>query len=196
MNLLTRSDLLSLERYAIERADFRARVIAHKKSRTVALGGHVSLLFEDRLTVQYQVQEMLRIERIFEAAGIQDELDAYNPLDPRRQQPEGNDAVRVPRRRRARRAPVATGRHRTSRLCRSRGTAAPVRARRRGPRAQQRRQDLGGAFPALRISAGGDRRVCAMAPACSLGIEDPRLPERVRVPAEPRSPRYPAISTG
>ena len=82
MNRLTRSDLLPLERYAAERAAFRTRVIAHKKSRTLALGRHASLLFEDRLTVQYQVQEMLRIERIFEAAGIQDELDAYNPLIP------------------------------------------------------------------------------------------------------------------
>jgi len=82
MHKLTRSDLLPLERYATERADFRARAIAHKKQRQVALGAHASLLFEDRLTVQYQVQEMLRIERIFEAAGIQDELDAYNPLIP------------------------------------------------------------------------------------------------------------------
>lgn len=82
MNKLTRSDLLSLERYAAERAGFRAKVLAHKKVRTLALGAHASLLFEDRLTVQYQVQEMLRIERIFEAAGIQEELDAYNPLIP------------------------------------------------------------------------------------------------------------------
>ena len=82
MNKLSRSDLLPLERYAAERAEFRARAISHKKLRAVALGAHASLLFEDRLTVQYQVQEMLRIERIFEAAGIQDELDAYNPLVP------------------------------------------------------------------------------------------------------------------
>lgn len=82
MNKLTRGDLLSLERYASERTAFRARVIAHKKARCVGLGAHVSLLFEDRLTVQYQVQEMLRIERIFESAGIQEELDAYNPLIP------------------------------------------------------------------------------------------------------------------
>jgi len=82
MNKLTRNDLLPLERYAAERPDFRARVIAHKKARKIALGPNISLLFEDRLTVQYQIQEMLRIERIFEAAGIQDELDAYNPLIP------------------------------------------------------------------------------------------------------------------
>jgi hypothetical protein len=82
MNKLTRSDLWPLERYADERKEFRNRVIAHKKLRKVALGEHITLLFEDRLTVHYQVQEMLRIERIFEAAGIQDELDAYNPLIP------------------------------------------------------------------------------------------------------------------
>ncbi len=79
---LTRADLLSLERYAAERAQFRARVIAHKKARNIALGPHIRLLFEDRLTVQYQIQEMLRIERIFEPESIQDELDAYNPLIP------------------------------------------------------------------------------------------------------------------
>ena len=82
MNKLSRSDLFALERYAAERPGFRARVIAHKKTRNVALGPHILLLFEDRLTVQYQVQEMLRIERIYEAAGIQQELDAYNPLIP------------------------------------------------------------------------------------------------------------------
>ncbi|MGD9585074.1 MAG: DUF3501 family protein [Lysobacterales bacterium] len=77
---LTRSDLLSLENYASERAAFRARAIAHKRQRSFALGEHMTLLFEDRLTVQYQVQEMLRIERIFEPQAIQEELDAYNPL--------------------------------------------------------------------------------------------------------------------
>ncbi|HEX7732667.1 MAG TPA: DUF3501 family protein [Rhodanobacter sp.] len=82
MDKLERGDLLTLENYALERAEFRARVMAHKKRRTVHLGGHLTLIFEDRLSIQYQVQEMLRIERIFEPAGIQDELDAYNPLIP------------------------------------------------------------------------------------------------------------------
>lgn len=82
MDKLQRDELMPLERYASERADFRIRVIAHKRARTLHLGRHATLLFEDRLTVQYQVQEMLRIERIFEPAGIQDELDAYNPLVP------------------------------------------------------------------------------------------------------------------
>jgi hypothetical protein len=76
------ADLLSLEQYARERVRLRPRVIAHKKLRTVPCGPNVSLCFEDRLTVQYQVQEMLRIERIFEAQGIADELAAYNPLIP------------------------------------------------------------------------------------------------------------------
>jgi hypothetical protein len=82
MNKLNPSDLLSLERYARERADFRTRVMAHKKNRQVSVGPNTLWLFEDRLTVQYQVQEMLRTERIFEAEGIADELAAYNPLIP------------------------------------------------------------------------------------------------------------------
>src|SRR5256885_3409385 len=73
---------MSLETYARERASFRSKVLEHKKNRTVRLGGHVTLQFEDELTIRYQVQEMLRIERIFEADGIQGELDAYNPLIP------------------------------------------------------------------------------------------------------------------
>ena len=76
------ADLLGLERYARERAELRTRVIAHKKRRTVACGPNVTFCFEDRVTVQYQVQEMLRIERIFEAHGIAEELDVYNPLIP------------------------------------------------------------------------------------------------------------------
>jgi hypothetical protein len=79
---LTRSDLMSLEQYSSGRPAFRARVLEHKKKRLVAVGPNVTWYFEDRLSVQYQVQEMLRVERIFEAAGIQDEIDAYNPLIP------------------------------------------------------------------------------------------------------------------
>lgn len=73
---------MTLESYARERAQFRAKVMAHKKDRTVHLGEHVTLLFEDELTMRYQVQEMLHAERIFEEAGIRDELDTYNPLVP------------------------------------------------------------------------------------------------------------------
>jgi len=82
MKKLERQDLLSLEQYAEERTAFRARVMEHKKHRYVPLGPHAALHFEDRLTIQYQVQEMLRIERIYERAAIQDELDTYNPLIP------------------------------------------------------------------------------------------------------------------
>ena len=79
---IARDSLLSLESYARQRKEFRARVMAHKRDRTVHLGAHVTLIFEDELTIRYQVQEMLRIERTFEEEGIQDELDAYNPLIP------------------------------------------------------------------------------------------------------------------
>lgn len=82
MQKLHESDLLSLERYSRERPEFRARVMAHKKNRQIAVGPNTMWLFEDRLTVQYQVQEMLRTERIFEAEGIAEELAAYNPLIP------------------------------------------------------------------------------------------------------------------
>jgi len=82
MNNLCREDLLSLEQYAEQRNDFRARVMAHKKNRRVNIGPNLTLYFEDCLTVQYQIQEMLRIERIFEADAIQEELDTYNPLIP------------------------------------------------------------------------------------------------------------------
>ncbi len=82
MNKLVPSELMSLERYSRERPDFRARVMAHKKHRQLNVGPNIMWLFEDRLTVQYQVQEMLRTERIFEAEGIDEELEAYNPLIP------------------------------------------------------------------------------------------------------------------
>jgi len=82
MQKLSRQDLFSLEEYAQKRSQFRAEVMAHKKNRVVRLGEHAALYFEDRMTMHYQVQEMLRAERIFEADGIREELDAYNPLIP------------------------------------------------------------------------------------------------------------------
>src|SRR6266852_1048343 len=82
MPRIDRASLMTLETYARERPQFRAKVIAHKKHRTVHLGEHITLIFEDELTIRYQVQEMLRIERIFEEEGIREELDAYNPLVP------------------------------------------------------------------------------------------------------------------
>ena len=82
MNKLSREDLFTLEKYAEVRPEFRARVMAHKKNRRLPIGPNATLYFEDTLTMHYQVQEMLRAERIFEASGIQEELDAYNPLIP------------------------------------------------------------------------------------------------------------------
>jgi len=82
MQKLSRSDLYSLEEYSTMRSEFRQQVMAHKKNRRVPLGDIAALYFEDRLTMHYQIQEMLRAERIFESEGIQEELDAYNPLIP------------------------------------------------------------------------------------------------------------------
>ncbi len=82
MSKLSAANLMTLEAYAKARPEMRAQVLAHKKNRTLALGEHITLIFEDELTIRYQIQEMLRVERIFEEAGIQEELDAYNPLIP------------------------------------------------------------------------------------------------------------------
>ena len=82
MSHLTRSDLWSLEQYSEQRDNFRAEVLAHKKNRQLALGDNARIYFEDALTIRYQIQEMLRVERIFDAEGIQEELDSYNPLLP------------------------------------------------------------------------------------------------------------------
>ena len=82
MPQIARESLLSLEAYARSRSEFRARAIEHKRRRSVHVGEHLTLLFEDELTVRYQIQEMLRVERIFEEADIRGELDAYNPLVP------------------------------------------------------------------------------------------------------------------
>jgi hypothetical protein len=82
MHKLRREDLLSLEQYALQRAAIRARLMEHRRARQLAVGAHCTWSFEDRETIRYQVQEMLRIERIYEAAGIEDELATYNPLIP------------------------------------------------------------------------------------------------------------------
>jgi hypothetical protein len=81
-NRITRDSLMSLEAYAKARMEFRAKAIAHKRLRTVPIGEHVTLLFEDEMTIRYQIQEVLLVEKTFEEAGIQDELDAYTPLVP------------------------------------------------------------------------------------------------------------------
>jgi hypothetical protein len=82
MRKLTRQDLMSLEQYSLERPRLRSEVIAHKQRRAIQVGPNMTWCFEDRITIRYQVLEMLRAERIFESAGIQEELDAYNPLIP------------------------------------------------------------------------------------------------------------------
>jgi len=79
---LTREDLYSLEQYSILRDDFRQKIMKHKENRRIELGNHLLLLFEDKLIMQYQVQEMLKAEKIFDVAGIEEELGAYNPLIP------------------------------------------------------------------------------------------------------------------
>lgn len=82
MAVITAESLMSLEQYAKKRKEYRAKVLAHKKNRTIILGDHITLVFEDEVTMRYQIQEMLRVERIFEEEGIRDELNAYNPLVP------------------------------------------------------------------------------------------------------------------
>ncbi len=80
--MLERKDLWSLEQYAEKREGFRAEVLAHKQNRRVQVGQNILLVFEDETTIRYQIQEMLRIEKVFESAGIEEELEAYNPLIP------------------------------------------------------------------------------------------------------------------
>jgi hypothetical protein len=82
MQKLEKENLYSLEQYSDLRNEFRLKVMEHKRDRRLALGTNATLYFEDTMTMQYQVQEMLRIERIFETAGINEELDVYNPLIP------------------------------------------------------------------------------------------------------------------
>ena len=124
MPRITRESLLTLEAYAKARKDFRAQVIAHKKARTVHLGEHVTLLFEDELTIRYQVQEMLRIEKTFEEAGIAGRARRLQPARPGRLELQGDDADRVRGRRgaQARRSRRCAASRRAS-GCRSR--AAP-----------------------------------------------------------------------
>ena len=185
MNKLTRSDLLPLERYADERNEFRNRVIAHKKLRKIALGEHISLLFEDRLTVQYQVQEMLRIERIFEAAGIQDEIDAYNPLIPDGGNLKATMLIEFPD------AVV-----RAERLAQLGGIEHRVYAEIAGqPRVfahadedlDRSTDDKTSAVHFLRFEFSADAiTALRQGAALTFGIEDPRLPERVLTPERSR----------
>ena len=157
MPAIRRDSLLTLESYAKARADFRAKVLAHKRNRIVQLGEHVTLLFEDELTVRYQIQEMLRIEKTFEDAGIQDELDAYNPLVPdgtnlkATMQIEYEDADE----RRAGLARLVGIEDRTWVAVEGHAKVYAI-ADEDLPR-ENAEQDLGRAFPALRARAGNDR---------------------------------------
>lgn len=183
MKKLTRSDILSLERYAAERSGLRSRVIAHKKARSIALGRHATLLFEDRLTVQYQVQEILRIERIFEAGAIQEELDAYNPLIP-----DGNNLKATM----LLEFPDASSR--VERLSRLGGIEHRVYAQVQGhPKAfahadedlerSQGSKTSAVHFLRFEFPSAAIQSLRAGA-ALTLGVEDSRLPESVLVPAD------------
>ncbi len=185
MTKLTRADLWPLERYAVERGPFRSRVIAHKKLRKIALGEHVGLLFEDRLTVQYQVQEMLRIERIFEARGIQEELDAYNPLIPDGSNLKATMLIEFP-------DPAV----RAERLAQLGGIEHRVFAEVAGlPRVfahadedlDRSTEDKTAAVHFLRFEFS-PAAITALrgGAALAFGIEDPRLPERVLAPEASR----------
>jgi len=186
MDKLTRADLLSLERYASERAAFRSRVIAHKKLRSVAIGPHVTLLFEDRLTVQYQIQEMLRIERIFEAAGIQEEIDAYNPLIPDGSNLKATMLIEFP-----------DAGERAARLAQLGGIEHRVYAEVHGqPRVfahadedlERSRDDKTSAVHFLRFEFSANAIAALREGAgLSLGIEDPRMPERSLVDSATRN---------
>ncbi len=136
----------------------RAKVMEHKRTRQVGRRARTSMwLFEDRITIQYQVQEMLRAERIFEQEGIRGRAGGLQPAHPGRQQLEGDAAHRVPGRAGAPHAAgPPEGRRRTGCWVQVAGPAKGVRDRRRGSRARERREDLVGAFPALRAGAADD----------------------------------------
>lgn len=181
MPVLRRSDLYALETYALERPAFRARVLAHKRNRRLQLGAHLSLLFEDRLTVQYQIQEMLRIERIFEPQAIQAELDAYNPLIPRGRDLRATLLIEYPdpQQRRAELARLGGIEHRVYAEVDGHGRAAthadedlPRSAEGRTAAVHFLRLDFGPAqIAALRAGAG-----------LVFGVDDPRMPLRLAAP--------------
>ncbi len=173
--------------------------MAHKKDRTVHLGEHVTLLFEDELTVRYQIQEMLRIERIFEEEGIRDELDAYNPLVPDGRNLKATMMVEY-----------ADAEERKRELAQLigiedrvwvevEGSRARLGDRRRGPGARERGKDLVGAFPALRAHAAemasAEERRCA-----AIGVDHPAYQARIQRSPGTRSrrgrPRLAAASRG
>ena len=167
-----RDSLLTLEAYAKARTDFRARVIAHKKRRAVHLGDHLTLLFEDELTVRYQIQEMLRIEKTFEEQRHPGRARCLQPAGSRRQQLESDDAGRSTRTSRS-----AESRYRSSRASKTgygcgSPKAAGLRDRRRGSGARERREDLGRAFRALRAFPR-EHRPAQTGAELAIGVDHP-----------------------
>ena len=186
MPSITRDSLLTLEAYAKARKDFRARVLAHKKARTVQLGEHVTLLFEDELTVRYQIQEMLRVEQIFEEAGIQDELDAYNPLVPDGRNLKATMLIEYPDVERAARARWRLIGIEDRIWVGSRAVARVYAIADEDLERENEREDLGGALPALRAHAADDRRAQARR-ARSRSASTIRVPARSRRWEAPRA---------
>ena len=164
---ITRSSLLTLEAYAKVRKANQVEVIAHRKLRTVRLGEHLSVQFEDETTIRRQIQEMLHIEKIFDEAGIESEIEAYAPLVPDGTNWKATMLIEYPDPNERKRELVAPDRRRGPRLRRGRGTCPRLRDRRRGPRPRERREDLGRPLPALR--ARGGRRAARCAPARASG---------------------------
>ena len=145
-----------LERYARERPAFRTRVLEHKRDRQLAVGPHVTWLFEDRLTMQYQVQEMLRAERIFEPEGIAEELESYNPLIPDGSNWKVTLLIEYPDESERRRELTQLKGIEDRCWVQVSWPGTGFRDRRRGSGARERGEDLGGAFPAFRAHAGHD----------------------------------------
>ena len=154
---LNEADLMSLEQYARSREAFRASVIAHKRARTVPVGPNMTWVFEDRLTIQYQVQEMLRIERIFEPRGIREELDAYNPLIPDGSNWKATMMIEYPDPARTRRGACRPARGRGSMLCRGRRHGRVLAIADEDLARENEREDLGRALAALRIATSHAR---------------------------------------
>ena len=179
---ITRDSLMTLEAYAKERKRLpRAACIAHKQRCAPCTWASTSrCMFEDELTIRYQIQEMLRIEKIFEEAGIQDEIDAYNPLVPDGSNWKATMLIEYPDVERAQARAGAADRRRGPRLRRGRRPRARLRDRRRGPGPRERREDLGGALPALRADAADGRGAQGRRARCGDRRRPPELPGRDR----------------
>ena len=189
MPQIAMGSLMSLETYARERKAFRARVIEHKKKRTVRLGEHVALQFEDELTIRYQIQEMLRIERIFEAEGIRGELEAYNPLIPDGGNWKATMLIEYPE-----------ADERRRRLAQLKGIERRVWAQVRGPDGETRRvyavadedlerenEDKTSAVHFLRFELEAPVRAALKAGAAvTLGVDHPEYRAELALPAEVR----------